>query len=139
MSKRILIVEDEANIVVSLEFLLGQEGHQVKVATSGEEALALAAEYRPDLVLLDVMLPGIDGFEVCRRLRDLETAAAVMPSPRPRIILLTAHDREAERMKGLDLGADLYVTKPFSTRALLADVRRCLEGTSDAEPDAERS
>ena len=127
MSKRILIVEDEANIVVSLEFLLGQEGHQVKVATSGEEALALCADYRPDLVLLDVMLPGIDGFEVCRRLRDQPAL------PRPRIILLTAHDREAERLKGLDLGADLYVTKPFSTRALLADVRRCLEGSPHGE------
>jgi len=131
VSKRILIVEDEANIVVSLEFLLGQEGHQVKVATSGEEALALFPEYRPDLVLLDVMLPGIDGFEVCRRLRQ-------HAAPTPRIILLTAHDREAERLKGLDLGADLYVTKPFSTRALLADVRRCLEGSTDAERDAER-
>ena len=130
MSKRILIVEDEANIVVSLEFLLGQEGHEVKVATSGEEALALCADYRPDLVLLDVMLPGIDGFEVCRQLRG--------EPPRPRIILLTAHDREAERLKGLDLGADLYITKPFSTRALLADVRRCLAGSTDAERDAER-
>ena len=130
MSKRILIVEDEANIVVSLEFLLGQEGHEVKVATSGEDALALAADYRPDLVLLDVMLPGIDGFEVCRRLRGQQ--------PRARIILLTAHDREAERLKGLDLGADLYITKPFSTRALLADVRRCLAGSTVAERDADR-
>src|SRR4029079_8874745 len=79
VSKRILIVEDEANIVVSLEFLLGQEGHQVKVATSGEEALELYPTFRPDLVLLDVMLPGIDGFEVCRRLRQQPTP------PQPRI------------------------------------------------------
>lgn len=119
MSKRILIVEDEANIVVSLEFLLAQEGHEVAVATSGEQALERCESFAPDLVLLDVMLPGIDGFEVCRRLQHRPR--------RPRVILLTAHDREAERVKGLDLGADLYVTKPFSTRALLADVRRCLE------------
>ncbi len=123
MKKRILIVEDEANIVVSLEFLLAQEGHEVAVATTGEDALAQCAARAPDLVLLDVMLPGIDGFEVCRRLQDLPA--------RPRIILLTAHDREAERLKGLDLGADLYVTKPFSTRTLLADVRRCLDDGHD--------
>ncbi len=119
MTARVLIVEDEPNIVLSLEFLLTQQGYGVAIARTGEDALRQAESFAPDLVLLDVMLPGIDGFEVCRRLR-----ARAEP---PKIILLTARDREVERLKGLDLGADLYITKPFSTRALLEDVRRCLE------------
>jgi DNA-binding response OmpR family regulator len=119
MAERVLIVEDEPNIVVSLEFLLGHEGYEVAVATSGPEALTRAAAFRPHLVLLDVMLPGLDGFEVCRRLR-----AEAEP---PKIVLLTAQSREAARHKGLDLGADLYVTKPFSTRQLIADIRACLD------------
>ena len=123
MSARILIVEDEPNIVTSLEFLFTQEGYTVAVATDGNEALELAESFRPQVVLLDVMLPGIDGFEVCRRLRERPAA--------PRIILLTARDREAERLKGLDLGADDYVTKPFSTRDLLADVKRCLDSSRE--------
>jgi DNA-binding response OmpR family regulator len=118
MAERVLIVEDEPNIVVSLEFLLRHEGYEVALAGSGPEALAAVASFRPDLVLLDVMLPGLDGFEVCRRLRSA-------PKP-PKIILLTARGRDAERHKGLDLGADLYVTKPFSTRQLMSDVRTCL-------------
>ena len=117
---KILIVDDEPNIVLSLEFLLGQEGYEVAVARDGDEALARAEELSPDLVLLDVMLPALDGFEVCRRLRALE--------PAPKVILLTARGRSAERLRGLDLGADLYVTKPFSTRDLMADIRRCLRG-----------
>lgn len=117
---KILIVDDEPNIVLSLEFLLGQEGYEVAVARDGDEALARAEELSPDLVLLDVMLPAMDGFEVCRRLRALE--------PAPKVILLTARGRSAERLRGLDLGADLYVTKPFSTRDLMADIRRCLRG-----------
>jgi DNA-binding response OmpR family regulator len=120
MSHRVLIVEDEPNIVLSLEFLLDQEGYQVRVAESGEQALERATEWSPHLVLLDIMLPGMDGFEVCRRLRAHETP--------PRVILLTARGQEAERIKGLDLGADLYITKPFSTRDLMRDIRCCLEG-----------
>lgn len=118
MTERILIVDDEPNIVVSLEFLLGREGYEVAVATTGPEALERAATFRPDLVLLDVMLPGTDGFEVCRSLR-------ATPSP-PLVVMLTARGRETERLKGLDLGAQLYVTKPFSTRQLVEDIRRCL-------------
>jgi len=119
MPARVLIVDDEPNIVVSLEFLLGREGYELEVATTGDEALAAAERFDPDLVLLDVMLPDRDGFDVCRELRARGSDA--------RIVLLTARGREAERVKGLDLGADLYVTKPFSTRELLVEVRRCLE------------
>ncbi len=125
MAHRVLIVEDEPNIVLSLEFLLGQEGYEVAVASSGEESLERATTFAPHLVLLDVMLPGIDGFEVCRRLQSGGAA--------PKVILLTARGREAERVKGLDLGASLYITKPFSTRDLLVDIRRCLGGES--KPD----
>ena len=127
MATRVLIVDDEPNIVVSLEFLLESEGWETAVATTGGEAIEAADRFDPDLVLLDVMLPDRDGFEVCRELR--------AAGSRARIVLLTARGREAERVKGLDLGADLYVTKPFSTRELLAEVRRCLEepaGESDA-------
>lgn len=119
MRERVLIVEDEPNIVVSLEFLLAHEGYVVEVASTGPQALERATSFAPDLVLLDVMLPDLDGFEVCRMLR--------AGSDEVRIILLTARGREAERHKGLDLGADLYVTKPFSTRQLLADIRACLD------------
>ena len=123
MAERILIVDDEPNIVVSLEFLLGSEGYDVAVATTGPEALEKAASFRPDLVLLDVMLPGADGFEVCRSLR-----ASAAP---PVVVLLTARGRETERLKGLDLGAALYVTKPFSTRQLVEDIRSCLGSRGD--------
>jgi DNA-binding response OmpR family regulator len=126
--RRILIVDDEPNIVLSLEFLLGQEGYEVVVARDGPEALERAADLQPDLVLLDVMLPGLDGFEVCRQLRARE--------PAPKIILLTARGRSAERLRGLDLGAELYVTKPFSTRDLMTDIRQCLQ---DEEYAAERA
>jgi DNA-binding response OmpR family regulator len=123
MAERVLIVEDEENIVVSLEFLLGHEGYEVAVAGDGLQALSLAATFRPHLVLLDVMLPGLDGFEVCRRLR----AGAPGADP-PKIVMLTARGRDVERHHGLDVGADLYVTKPFSTRELIAEIRRCLDG-----------
>ncbi len=117
---RVLIVDDEPNIVLSLEFLLAREGYEIAVARSGEEALDLAAVSAPDLVVLDLMLPGIDGFEVCRRLRE---SAATRPT---KIVLLTARGREAERLRGLDEGADVYMVKPFSTRELIATVARCL-------------
>jgi len=118
---RVLIVDDEPNIVLSLEFLLRQRGYEVAVARSGEEALAQVEESPPALVLLDVMLPGIDGFEVCRQLRERAGSGAL------KIVLLTARGRDAERVRGLEEGADVYVTKPFSTRELMATVDRCLD------------
>ena len=118
--QRVLIVDDEPNIVLSLQFLLDREGYEVAVARDGEGALASAARTPPDLVVLDLMLPGIDGYEVCRRLRAAPSTAGV------KIVLVTARGREAERVRGLEEGADAYVTKPFSTRELMAIVARFL-------------
>jgi DNA-binding response OmpR family regulator len=116
----ILIVDDEPNIVISLEYLLKKEGYAVHVATDGEAALAKAAELRPDLVLLDVMMPKKSGFEVCESLRANPQLAGL------KIIMLTAKGRDTEVSKGLALGADVYVTKPFSTKELVAQVRSLL-------------
>ena len=120
MIKKVLIADDEPNIVISLEFLLRREGFEVLVAVDGEEALARARAERPDLVLLDVMMPKMNGFDVCQALRaDPELAAM-------RILMLTAKGRETEVSKGLGLGADAYVTKPFSTKELVMQVRSLL-------------
>lgn len=120
MPKKILIADDEPNIVVSLEFLMEHNGYQVKVANNGEEALRQVGEFAPDLILLDVMLPLKNGFEVCQKIRENPAWSAT------RIIMLTAKGRDIEVKKGLDLGADAYVTKPFSTKELLAQVRQIL-------------
>ena len=120
---RVLIVDDEPNIVLSLQFLLSREGYDIDVARDGESALAIAAQTPPDLVVLDLMLPGLDGYEVCRRLRAADATAAV------KIVVVTARAREAERVRGLEEGADAYVTKPFSTRELIATVGRFLGRT----------
>ena len=122
MGARILIAEDEPNIVTSLEFLLQKNDYEVRVARNGEEALQQAESFAPDLILLDVMMPRHDGFEVCRRIR------ANPALRRVRIVMLTARGRDAEREKGLALGADAYVTKPFSTKELLATVGGLLLG-----------
>ena len=116
MSKKVLIVDDEVNIVISLEFLMEQAGYTVEVARSGDEALAKVAEFRPDLILLDVMLPGINGFDICQRIRQTPAWQHM------KVVMLTAKGREVEITKGLALGADAYITKPFSTKALLAEV-----------------
>ena len=121
MGHRILIVDDEPNIVISLEYLMKKEGFQIAVATDGEAALQKAAEFIPDLILLDVMMPKKSGFEVCEALRAMPALIGV------KIIMLTAKGRETEVAKGLALGADAYVTKPFSTKELVAQVRSLLE------------
>lgn len=120
MSKKILIVDDEPNIVVSLEFLMKKEGFDIAVAVDGEEALAKAASFGPDLVLLDVMMPKKSGFEVCEALR------ADAANPALKIVMLTAKGRDTEVAKGLAIGADAYVTKPFSTKELVARVKTML-------------
>jgi DNA-binding response OmpR family regulator len=120
MRKRILIADDEPNIVVSLEFLMQHKGYEVRAAADGEETLRQLQEFKPDLVLLDIMLPLRNGFEVCQRIRE-------NPEWRhTRIVMLTAKGREMEVTKGLALGADVYITKPFATRELLASVQRLL-------------
>ena len=125
MSKRILIVDDEPNIVISLEFLMMREGHEVHVARDGEAGLVAVRNHGPDLVVLDVMMPKLDGFAV------LESIRADPDLAHTRVLMLTAKGREAEREKGLTLGADAYMPKPFSTRELVDKVKELLT-TTDA-------
>jgi len=113
MAHSILVVDDEPNIVAPLEFLMKQAGYETRVARSGEEALRAVAERPPDLILLDVMMPEQDGYEVCQEIRANPEWQHI------RIIMLTAKGREIEREKGLALGADDYITKPFSTKGLV--------------------
>lgn len=122
MPKRILIVDDEPNILVPLEFLMKREGYEVSVASDGQAALEALSAGATDLVILDVMLPRMSGFEVCRRLREDPALGGL------KILMLTAKGRDAEVEKGLGLGADAYVTKPFSTRDLVVRVRELLKG-----------
>ena len=120
MSASILVADDEPNIVLSLEFLLKQAGFRVRTVSDGEAALAAIAQEPPDLVLLDVMIPGRNGYAVCQEIRG-------NPAWRDmRIIMLTAKGGEIQREKGLSLGADEYMTKPFSTRELVERIRRML-------------
>lgn len=120
MRKRILIVDDEPNIVVSLEFLMKREGFEVSIASDGEAALKSVEQSPPDLVLLDIMLPKKNGFEVCEVIRARPDWQQV------KIIMLTAKGRDTEVAKGTALGADAYLTKPFSTKDLVAQVRQML-------------
>ncbi len=119
-AKHVLIADDEANIVISLEFLMKREGHRVSVARDGEAALAAIRAERPDLVLLDVMMPGRTGFEVCQAVRADDALAGV------KILMLSAKGRDTDVAKGQALGADAYMTKPFSTRELADKVRELL-------------
>jgi DNA-binding response OmpR family regulator len=121
VSASILVADDEPNIVLSLEFLLKQAGFRVRTVADGEAALAAIAQEPPNLVLLDVMIPGRDGYAVCQAIRSNPAWRDV------RIIMLTAKGGEIQREKGLSLGADEYVTKPFSNRELVDRVRRMLE------------
>jgi DNA-binding response OmpR family regulator len=120
MGKKILIADDEPNIVVSLEFLMRQNGYEVKVATNGEDALHAVGEFAPDLILLDVMMPRLSGYDVCQKVRENPAWAGI------RIIMLSAKGRDVEVNKGLAVGADAYVTKPFSTKDLIEQVARML-------------
>ena len=125
MPKEILIVDDEPSIVVPVQFLMQQQGYTVLVAEDGHNALDMIYKYQPDLVLLDIMLPGIDGYEVCEIVR-------LNPKLRNvKIIFLTAKGREVEIAKGLALGADAYITKPFSNAELVAKVKSVLENINE--------
>jgi two-component system, OmpR family, alkaline phosphatase synthesis response regulator PhoP len=119
--KYVLIADDEDNIVLSLEFLLRQLGCEVAVARDGEQALQQARAQPPDLLLLDVMMPGLSGYDVCQQLRADPRFADT------RIVMLTAKGREAEVARGRALGADDYIVKPFSTRELTARIRSLLD------------
>lgn len=121
---KILVVDDEPNILLSLEFLMKHAGFQVRTATDGDAALAAVAVEVPDLILLDVMMPRRDGYEVCQAVRDNPACARV------KIIMLTAKGRDIEREKGMALGADDYIVKPFATQELLGRVRELLAGTA---------
>lgn len=120
MSTKILIADDEPNIVISLEFLMKREGHQVLVARDGAQALEMIRAERPDLVLLDVMMPRLSGFEVCQAVRADPQLAGT------KILMLTAKGRDTDVAQGRGLGADDYMTKPFSTKELAARVRTML-------------
>ncbi len=123
MSKKILIVDDEPSIIVPVQFLMEQNGYDVMVAFSGEEAMEIIAEKKVDLILLDIMLPVIDGFEVCQRVRENPRWNKI------KIILLTALGSDANVEKGLALGADAYITKPFSNVDIVEKVKELLENS----------
>ena len=117
---KILVVEDEPNQVELIEFNLNSEGYEVIVAQDGEEALDLAEEENPDLILLDWMLPKVSGIEVCRQLRRSKMTREIP------IVMLTARSEESDKIRGLDIGADDYITKPYSIKELLARVRAAM-------------
>ena len=123
MAKQILIVDDEPNVVIPIQFLLEQLGYRVMIAESGEDALELTYRYKPNLLLLDIMLPGINGYEICEIIRLNSNYLNI------KIIFLTAKGRQEEIAKGLALGADAYITKPFSNAALVAKIKEVLENT----------
>ena len=120
MTHSVLVVEDEPNIVDSLSFLMKQAGYRVWIARDGDTALRMVASETPDLVLLDVMLPRRDGYQVCQAIRANPEWNGV------RVIMLSARGRELDRRKGIALGADDYITKPFSTREIVKRVQRTL-------------
>ncbi len=131
MGKKILVVEDERNIVDILTFNLTREGYDTLEALDGAEGLRLALAEDPDLILLDLMLPKMDGFEVCRTLREQGRATP--------IIMLTAREEETDKVLGLELGADDYITKPFSMRELLARVKSNIRRTDMLQKTARQS
>ena len=122
MANSVLIVEDEPNIILSLEFLMKKAGYDVAVERDGDAALAAMARSVPDLILLDVMLPKRNGYQVCESIRNDPDLAGI------KVIMLTAKGRDVERDKGIALGADAYITKPFSTREVVDMVRQMLDG-----------
>lgn len=127
MSKKILIIEDEPGILLSLKDEFESEGYTVFTAEDGEEGLTITGQQKPDLIILDIMLPVLDGYEVCKRLR--------MEGDTTPIIMLTVKDKEIDRVLGLELGADDYVTKPFSLRELMARVKAIFRRTEQRATD----
>lgn len=126
--ERILVVDDEQDIVDAIEYQLKREGFRVSTAGDGERALALAQKDVPDAIVLDLMLPGVDGLDVCRTLRAQEKTKHIP------ILMLTAKTQEADRVVGLELGADDYITKPFSVRELVARIKAVLRRMKGEQP-----
>lgn len=120
MAKRVLIADDEPNIVMALEFLMEHGGYDVRTVRDGEEALTALEEFRPDLVLLDLMMPRRNGYDVCQWIRATPALAGT------KVVMLTAKGRDVDVEKGLGVGADAYVTKPFATKDLVETVRGLL-------------
>lgn len=127
VAPRILIADDEPPILLSLQFLMRDAGYEVDTARDGEEALRRINAFRPHLLILDIMLPRIDGFEVCRRVRACNHTAGI------KIIMLTARGRDADVQTGLSAGADAYLTKPFGTRELLDKIAGLLGRATDGK------
>jgi DNA-binding response OmpR family regulator len=127
MTHSILVAEDERNLVEALSFLMRRAGYEVAVARDGPQTVEMARQLRPDLVLLDIMLPGFDGFEVVAAIKRDN-----VPAGRPRIIMLTAKGHERDRRRAEDLGVDDYVTKPFSNRDVVARVQALLAAAAPA-------
>ena len=120
MEKKILIVDDEPNILLSLEFIISRAGYSVKTAEDGEQALQESSSWVPDLILLDINMPKLDGFEVCQRLREDHTF------DHTKVVFLTAKGRQVEKEKGIALGADDYISKPFSNQEVVEKVQQLL-------------
>lgn len=116
MAKSVLIVDDEPNILLSLEFLMKKKGYEVYIARDGREALEIVSEKLPDIILLDIMMPDVDGYQVCQRVKNHADTQHI------KVIFLSAKTKEEDIRKGYSMGADLYITKPFSTRNLLQQV-----------------
>jgi DNA-binding response OmpR family regulator len=128
MNAKVLIVEDDPHILLGLEEVLKSDGLEVAVCNRGDQALDAVAKHHPTLIVLDVMLPGLSGYDVCKRLRAAKNAIP--------ILMLTAKSQELDKVVGLDLGADDYVTKPFGVRELLARIHALLRRSAASNPDA---
>jgi len=117
---KILIVDDEPNILMSLDFLMRKEGYEVFVARNGTEALESLAQNQPDLVLLDIMMPDVDGYEICKHIRQTPELEHC------KVIFISAKSKESDIQKGYEIGADFYITKPFSNKTIVAKVKELL-------------
>lgn len=117
---KVLIVDDEPGILMSLDFLMKKNGFEVFIARNGAEAIEIVTEVKPEIVILDVMMPEVDGYEVCEKIKANEATAHA------KVIFLSAKGKETDIQKGLSLGAEMYMTKPFSTRVLLENVKQML-------------
>ncbi len=120
---KVLIVDDDPNILMSLEFLMRKSGYSVYIARNGTEALELLASNTPDIALLDIMMPDVDGYEICKHVKETEELKKC------KIVFISAKTKESDIQKGYDTGADLYITKPFSTKYVVSKVKELLEET----------